>query len=145
MLVLRETFKCCWPGKQFARVKGLLMNYRVLLLACFDFAALRRLFFQSFNRYLYFVFEVLVVLSNVGHDEILWAVKLRRFSALRLLRAICKEKQLFLKFDLSFTTFYATITWLENGVSLRQVYTSDMNTSKTGRRQLSAVRSSTIQ
>ena len=119
------------------------MNYRVLLLACFDFAALRRLFFQSFNRHLYFVFEVLVVLSNVGHDEILWAVKLRRFSALRLLRAICKEKQLFLKFDLSFTTFYATITWLENGVSLRQVYTSDMNTSKTGRRQLSAVRSST--
>ena len=121
------------------------MNYRVLLLACFDFAALRRLFFQSFNRYLYFVFEVLVVLSNVGHDEILWAVKLRRFSALRFLRAICKEKQLFLKFDLSFTTFCATITWLENGVSLRQVYTSDMNTSKTGRRQLSAVRSSTIQ
>ena len=41
------------------------MNYRVLLLACFDFAALRRLFFQSFNRHLYFVFEVLVVLSNV--------------------------------------------------------------------------------
>ena len=121
------------------------MNYRVLLLACFDFAALRRLFFQSFNRHLYFVFEVLVVLSNVGHDEILGAVKLRRFSALRLLRAICKEKQLFLKFDLSFTTFYATITWLENGVSLRQVYTSDMNTSKTGRPQLSAVRSSTIQ
>ena len=37
------------------------------------------------------------------------------FLALRLLWAMCKEKQ-FVKFDLSFTTLYATIAWLENGV-----------------------------
>ena len=56
MLLTRETI-CV--GKRF------LMNCRFLLLACFDFAVLRRLFFQSFYRHLYFVFEVLVVLSNV--------------------------------------------------------------------------------
>ena len=47
-----------------------------------------------------------------GHSEALCAVNLRRFLALRLLWAMCKEKQ-FVKFDLSFTTLYATIAWLK--------------------------------
>ena len=39
----------------------------------------------------------------------------------------------FLQPNLTFTTLYATIAWLENGVSLRVVYTSDINTSKSGK------------
>ena len=64
-----------------------------------------------------FVVEVLMVLSTsrLGHSEALGAVNLRRFLALRLLRAMCKQKQ-FVKFEFSFTTLYATIAWLENGV-----------------------------
>ena len=66
------------------------------------------------------------------------AVNLRRFLALRLLRAMCKQKQ-FVKFEFSFTTLCATIAWLENGVIERLVYTSDLNASKTGTAEFSEI------
>ena len=47
-----------------------------------------------------------------------WSIvrsKFTSFLALRLLLAMCKEKQ-FVKFDLSFTTLHATVALLENGV-----------------------------
>ena len=47
---------------------------------------------------------------------------------------MCKQKQ-FVKFEFSFTTLYATIAWLENGV----VYTSDLNASKTGTADFSEI------
>ena len=34
---------------------------------------------------------------------------------------------------------YATIAWLENGVSVRVVYTSDINTSKSGKTKFSEI------
>ena len=78
---------------------------------------LRIIVFPNLHRHLNFVVEVLMVLSTsrLGHSEALGAVNLRRFLALRLLRAMCKQKQ-FVKFEFSFTTLYATIAWLENGV-----------------------------
>ena len=45
----------------------------------------------------------------------------------------------FLQRNLTFTTLYATIARLENGVSLRVVYTSDINTSKTGKTKFSEI------
>ena len=79
------------------------------------------MFFENSHRHLYFV-EVLVVLSYVirkGSDTIKYCGQYNYavFSALGLLRAMCEEKKLFLKFNPSFTTFYATIAWMENGVS----------------------------
>ena len=45
----------------------------------------------------------------------------------------------FLQPNLTLTTLYATIAWLENGVSVRVVYTSDINTSKTGKTKFSEI------
>ena len=45
----------------------------------------------------------------------------------------------FLQPNLTLTTLYATIAWLENDVSLRVVYTSDINTSKTGKTKFSEI------
>ena len=45
----------------------------------------------------------------------------------------------FLQPNLTLTTLYATIAWLENGVSLRVVYTSDINTSKGGKTKFSEI------
>ena len=45
----------------------------------------------------------------------------------------------FLQANLTLTTLYATIAWLENGVSLRVVYTSDINTSKSGKTKFSEI------
>ena len=45
----------------------------------------------------------------------------------------------FLQPNLTLTTLYATIAWLENGVSLRVVYTSDINTSKAGKTKFSEI------
>ena len=45
----------------------------------------------------------------------------------------------FLQPNLTLTTLYATIAWLENGVSLRLVYTSDINTSKSGKTKFSEI------
>ena len=59
-------------------------------------------------------------------------VNLRRFLALRLLL----ESNLFKK---SATTLNATIAWLENGVSQRLVYTSDIYASKTGTTEFSEI------
>ena len=51
---------------------------------------------------------------------------------------MCIQKQ-FVKFELSFTTLYATIAWLENGVILRLVHISDLNASKTGTAEFTEV------
>ena len=51
---------------------------------------------------------------------------------------MCKQKQ-FVKFELSFTTLYATIAWLEKGVIQGLVYTSDLNASKTGTSKFSEI------
>ena len=45
----------------------------------------------------------------------------------------------FLQANLTLTTLYATIAWLENGVSLRVVCTSDINTSKSGKTKFSEI------
>ena len=45
----------------------------------------------------------------------------------------------FLQPNLTLTTLYATIAWLGNGLSLRVVYTSDINTSKTGKTNFSEI------
>ena len=45
----------------------------------------------------------------------------------------------FLQPNLTLTTLYATIAWVENGVSLRVVYTSDINTSKSGKTKFSEI------
>ena len=45
----------------------------------------------------------------------------------------------FLQPNLTLTTLYATIAWLENGVSVRVVYTSDINTSKSGKTKFSEI------
>ena len=53
--------------------------------------------------------------DRMRHSEALRAVNLRHFLALRLLLAMCKEKQ-FVQFNKSLTTLNATIAWLGNGV-----------------------------
>ena len=45
----------------------------------------------------------------------------------------------FLQPNLTLTTLHATIAWLENGVTLRVVYTSDINTSKSGKTKFSEI------
>ena len=45
----------------------------------------------------------------------------------------------FLQPNLTLTTLYATIAWLENSVSLRVVYTSDINTSKSSKTKFSEI------
>ena len=51
---------------------------------------------------------------------------------------MCKVKQ-FVNFDLSVTTLYATIAWLENVVIKRLAYTGDLNASKTGTTEFSEI------
>ena len=51
---------------------------------------------------------------------------------------MCKVKQ-FVNFDLSLTTLYATIAWLENVVIYRLAYTGDFNASKTGTTEFSEI------
>ena len=66
------------------------------------------------------------------------AVKLRRFVDVQIVACDVFIKQ-FLQPNLTLTTLYATIAWLENGVSLRVVYTSDINTSKSGKTKFSEI------
>ena len=66
------------------------------------------------------------------------AVKLRRFVDVQIVACDVFIKQ-FLQPNLTLTTLYATIAWVENGVSFRVVCTSDINTSKSGKTKFSEI------
>ena len=66
------------------------------------------------------------------------AVKLSRFVDVQIVACDVFIKQ-FLQPNLTLTTLYATIAWVENGVSLRVLCTSDINTSKSGKTKFSEI------
>ena len=129
--------------KNFKKLRGRLFPNRVskpfYSRECFYF--LRINVFPNLHQHLNFVVEVLMVLSNVKAWT-QWNIVRSKFTcfflALRLLWAMCKQKQ-FVKLELSFTTLYATIAWLENGGIQGLVYTSDLNASKTGTAKFSGI------